>query len=417
MGFKQLAVTVLLVTACDCLEPHRPSQSSIVALKVEIQGDPAAVCLDGTLPAFYLWEGAESKRFTIHHEGGGWCGSLEDCATRSRGSLGSSRSWPNSTDFQDFVDGWGAWYLSNDEGINPLMHNWTKILFKYCDGASFLGNRVSTVSGPRGEALYFAGHRILRAGIKTMMHLGMSEASAVVVNGGSAGGLSAYLHANEYLKALPSADVVALPDGGFFLPLPQYSENMRWIFNNMNATQALDKHCIAAHSGSEWECGLAENAAPYILVPVFALQARYDSFQRSWLGTFDPVIVTQFGENMTLKLRSRVLGTHRDNAIFIDSCHHHTGGWSALKAAPASFPLAEAVSQSEAFAAWWKERSTGSMPSTREWLQAERFPCPQCCPCPCAASGGCTECCDYPSSSHNTCSLGLQVESEVEVHV
>ena len=44
------------------------------------------------------------------------------------------------------VEGWGAWYLSNDTAINPMMASWTKVLVNYCDGASWAGfNATPTV--------------------------------------------------------------------------------------------------------------------------------------------------------------------------------------------------------------------------------------------------------------------------------
>lgn len=414
MGIKSLVVAFLVsghvgtsqeeVYQFSDRSGHGVSHSSlniINAQKVLIQ-DPNAVCIDGTQPGFYLWQGSETKRFTIHHEGGGWCGSKISCAQRSKRNTGSSKNWPDSTNLQGMVAAWGAWYLSNDPVVNPLMHNWTKILFKYCDGASFLGNREDAMQGPNGELLHFKGHRILRAGINKMLSLGMKDALSVVVNGGSAGGLAVYLHANVYAAALPLADVVALPDGGFFRPLPENTANMKWVYANMNVTEALDERCLVAHPGSEWRCILAESAAPFIRVPVFALQSRYDSVQTSWLYSSDHALVTEFGRNMTLLLRSQVLNARSDNAIWIDSCHHHTGGWSTLKAPASTSATSKSLSEAQAFADWWTARAAGK-PSNREWLQDFQFPCPECCPCPCAPRGGCTDCCDYPSGELNTC--------------
>jgi hypothetical protein len=45
----------------------------------------------------------------------------------------------------------------------------------------------------------------------------LDGAAEVVVSGCSAGGLSTYLHADEWAAALPAARVTALPDSGFFL--------------------------------------------------------------------------------------------------------------------------------------------------------------------------------------------------------
>lgn len=61
-----------------------------------------AVCLDGSPAGFWFSEGTgEGKnRYVIHHMGGGWCSSVDDCLRRSEqkssgGSvaLGSSKDW------------------------------------------------------------------------------------------------------------------------------------------------------------------------------------------------------------------------------------------------------------------------------------------------------------------------------------
>jgi hypothetical protein len=38
-------------------------------------GDPEALCLDGTLGAYYAHEGTHPTKILISFEGGGWCGS------------------------------------------------------------------------------------------------------------------------------------------------------------------------------------------------------------------------------------------------------------------------------------------------------------------------------------------------------
>ena len=61
-----------------------------------------AVCLDGSPAGFWFsgGTGEGSNKFIIHHMGGGWCSSIDDCIRRSEqktvgGSvaLGSSKDW------------------------------------------------------------------------------------------------------------------------------------------------------------------------------------------------------------------------------------------------------------------------------------------------------------------------------------
>ena len=68
----------------------------------------------------------------IHMNGGGLCWDEDDCVSRSKGNLGSSKQWPQTATFDGF--------LSDDPQINPLFFNWTLVYLMYCDGASFSGD-------------------------------------------------------------------------------------------------------------------------------------------------------------------------------------------------------------------------------------------------------------------------------------
>jgi len=63
-----------------------------------------------------------------------WCIDEEDCLGRSKTSLGSSSSWPQTG--TDGADGGVAGMFSPDASVNPHFWNWTKVFVGYCDGAS-----------------------------------------------------------------------------------------------------------------------------------------------------------------------------------------------------------------------------------------------------------------------------------------
>lgn len=84
-----------------------------------------AVCLDGSPAAYYIRPGSGSgaSKWYIHHQGGGWCESLDDCLSRSKGQLGSSKSYP-PTFSQD------SGYFSVDPTVNPQMYNWNSVFMR-----------------------------------------------------------------------------------------------------------------------------------------------------------------------------------------------------------------------------------------------------------------------------------------------
>lgn len=77
-----------------------------------------AACLDGTAPLYYHQPGTGDgvDKWYIHHEGGGWCYNLADCAGRAKGALGS-------TDPAKSKDGktsnLGGGYMSSDPKVSP----------------------------------------------------------------------------------------------------------------------------------------------------------------------------------------------------------------------------------------------------------------------------------------------------------
>ena len=74
-----------------------------------------------------------ASNWIIHQEGGGWCYNEDLCLERSKTSLGSSTFWGPTASFNGF--------LSDEAMYNPQFYNWNVVYLKYCDGASFSGNK------------------------------------------------------------------------------------------------------------------------------------------------------------------------------------------------------------------------------------------------------------------------------------
>ncbi len=75
--------------------------------------------------------GVGATKWIVHLEGGGWCYNEDDCVSRSKTSLGSSKFWPENATF--------AGFLSDNKDVNPNFYTWNVAYVKYCDGASFAG--------------------------------------------------------------------------------------------------------------------------------------------------------------------------------------------------------------------------------------------------------------------------------------
>ena len=92
-----------------------------------------AVCLDGSAPGYYIGKGIGSgaNKWILHQEGGGWCNTTEDCLSRSKTRLGSSKDWSPII----LLGG----IFSDNETVNGEFYNWNVVFLGYCDGGSFSG--------------------------------------------------------------------------------------------------------------------------------------------------------------------------------------------------------------------------------------------------------------------------------------
>jgi O-palmitoleoyl-L-serine hydrolase len=180
-------------------------------------------------------------------EGGGWCfattaeGTVANCAGRAMGGGGSSNGMAATMNVSGL--------LSSDPNINPHFSNWSLVFIHYCDGTSFSGNATLPVTVPPGDraalesasyewhssfarltnsapqTIYFRGRANLRAAWSYLdSELGMSQATEIILTGGSAGATAAYLALDAVASwTPPTTRLVGAPDAGFFLDTVQVS--------------------------------------------------------------------------------------------------------------------------------------------------------------------------------------------------
>ena len=300
----------------------------------------------------------------IHQQGGGWCESPSDCLGRSKTDLGSSKTFAKNMSF-------ASGYLSYLPAENPMMYNWTKVYLKYCDGGSQTGDVAAPVT-VGSSTIYYRGHRILRAVQAALISRGLSSATDVVISGCSAGGLSTFLHADEWAAALPAARVTAAPDSGFFLDYNNtagagYGAALRWVAAAMNAV--LPAACVAANADDTARCIFAEHVSATLKTPSFPLQGEYDSWQLgndARVSTNNDTAVNEWGSMLTARVNANLLNQPQ-HGIFLDSCLHHCGGWNNFQSP------GDKLTQALAHQAWYG----GS--AKRVWAQGAKYPCKECC--------------------------------------
>lgn len=291
----------------------------------------------------------------------------------------------------------------------------------YGDGASFSGFREdpwpvedwppfdnSTYKVPPGTALHFRGIRNLDATIDFLLSMGMDKATEVRVTGGSAGGLSTFLHMDRIAARVhavsPHARVTGHPVVGYFLDHDNEAHDefhtyplwMSYIYTMQNLTSA----CVAAArtpllrrehltlltlrlrrrpdgglmrtctehylEKDHYKCFMAPHVQQFVETPYFMYNSKFDAWQmqnilQSSCGASKTVKcnatqqadVLQYGEDF-LAAFAPVPPSHRgQNGAFITSCICHGCPWSDL--------VLEGLSAPQALAKWYLAGATGGV--------------------------------------------------------
>jgi O-palmitoleoyl-L-serine hydrolase len=266
--------------------PHFPTTPSLIGdpavtgatyTWVPLPLDTGAACLDGSQYGFFLCRPPGATAWRIGIQGGGWCYNEADCLARAGTPLGSSKTWPPQ---------------AANMGCD-LTGTTAAVAMNYGDGASFSGFRAGTWPVPGANAtLTFRGIRNLDATLDELVaNWGLASATSVVLTGGSAGGLSTFLHLDHVAARVsavaPAARVVGEPVCGFFVDPAGFGQNatytseMEYVFNMQNSTGSLSPACQAAYGADAWKCIMAPYAVPFVATPFFALQSRFDHWQLS----------------------------------------------------------------------------------------------------------------------------------------
>jgi len=292
-----------------------PAYEVIRLPQANLSDGTTAACMDGSAVAYYLrrGRGVDAQKLVIDLQGGGWCGSYEECSVwgqRSSNDLpvGCSR----------IADGYGGGFgMLYSEPSMTAWHSWSVASVHYCDGASFTGTRAEPAMGPSGPQ-YRRGHfNFMGVFMDVMQRVQPSE---LILTGCSAGGLAAILKCDFVADLLASgsrpipfrcmADAGVFPGSGFDA-----------IVNAAHSNPALPNACVAGE-GAQWRGCFGEAALRYLRTPIFLINSIYN-----WRFGQDPVAYRE----ASIAALAPVLNHSSPHGLFADSCDAHcesTDGWS-----------------------------------------------------------------------------------------
>jgi len=341
-------------------------------------GDASPACLDGSPYGFYFSPSkTNSTKWTISIEGGGWCYNEADCYARSKTHLGSSAEWAPTA---------GCGCMNVKDGAqagdaNPLDGDCNCLYMPYGDGASFSGYRPDRwpvppwLGGNGTQQLTFRGIKNFDATVAAALKLGLADATDFVLTGGSAGGLSAFLHMDRVGAALkaaaPAAAVRGAPVVGFFLDHANYARTnesytnrMKYIYGMQNLTfggdGGLTEACSKAFPAADEQfyCFMSPHMQSVVRTPFFVFNSKFDAWQlgnelqTKWTDDAERAAVVQYGADFDAQFAPVAAEAHGNGAM-ITTCICHGCPWGTL-----TVPGSE-LNSYQHYAAWTVGNDTG----------------------------------------------------------
>lgn len=187
--------------------PAQPLPTSFTKHLLDLGTYPDARCNDGTAAGYYPVSGSgsgsavDAKTWVVFLEGGSWCASDAECASRPA-NLSSSGAWATSIA--------PSGILSADISQNPHFSSFNRVDVPYCSSDVFSGDEASPAAGK----FQFRGRAVIDAvvgDLKVTYGFG-APGSTVLLAGASAGGVAVLVTADRIAAALPGVKVVALAD-------------------------------------------------------------------------------------------------------------------------------------------------------------------------------------------------------------
>ena len=233
----------------------------------------------------------------------------------------------------------------------------------YLDGASFSGYRASPWPVPNtNDTLMFRGITNLDATIQWALEHGLDNATEFVLTGGSAGGLSTFLHSDRVAAAIRSRNpgiekIVAAPVVGYFLDhsdvdsttgtpntptwktKEDYTGWMKYIYTMQNLTfgndGGLTQACQLKHPTQPWLCFMSPHMQDVIKTPFFVFNSKYDDWQLNEILKVNPwsgnatrqQAILQYGTDFLTDFQP-VVQENDKNGAFITSCICHGCPWN-----------------------------------------------------------------------------------------
>jgi hypothetical protein len=309
---------------------------ALVRLDSEYVDQTGARCLDGSNAGYYIEAGAESTKWVISLEGGGLCFDKAGCTARITTSLGSSNY---------FGATYGGSYTNPNRVANPGFWNWTRVHIPYCSGDLWTGTQTENSTLTFG--LYFAGHLIFKAVVEDIVaKYGFTNATEVLLAGGSAGALGLTSNIDWLNDRVPNASISALMNAGWFTDFtpswtgPTLSDSLALAFAGLYKSR-VNAACVAANPNNASYCGFPLHAWKYLPNRLYSAQSLVDTSLLQNLRFPTPLstalaasgageYVLNVGNYLRCSLLTDFTRNPLNDGVFVTTCFRHGLDWTGL---------------------------------------------------------------------------------------
>ena len=152
-------------------------------------------CMDGTPAAYYFRPSNNSTKWMLSLQGGGACYTKDECTSRSKGDLGSSKNYKSTYT--------GNRWFSADATSNPDFYDFNTVYVPYCSSDVHSGQQTNVSALTWG--FYFSGHLNLGEIVKdiqTKHSNNWNKMTKMLITGGSAGGVGTFFNADWLVSLL-----------------------------------------------------------------------------------------------------------------------------------------------------------------------------------------------------------------------
>jgi len=302
-------------------------------------------CLDGSFGGYYYdkySDNSNSNKWVLYLEGGSSCDTEELCYSKVNSSLGSSNYFPNTSSPSN-------WYIGTTSCTNsPNICTWNHVDIPYCSQDLRSGQRTTPSEETWG--LYFSGHLLFEDVLNDLdLKHNLSEATEIIIQGVSAGGIGSWMHADYIQERYPSAKVTLLSICGFYFYATFYEGANHTLATNMSDFREsgieniynlynafVDESCKDAYENAGQNpsaCMLANNSYPYVSVDSYIVQSETDSvvltghdqLPKDYLNLQpEAQFMREWHENMTIALTPVVAAINKSGTFQVACWMHDT---------------------------------------------------------------------------------------------